>query len=397
MRCLPGMSSRRGRAPGTEVDDNDSKEDRSKRSARYYSPSRSRSNSRSLDYDSDRDRHERRDRADRHSRDDRRSKDDRRRGRDRDRSRERDRDRDKNRERERDRSRDRDREPRTLPYNAKEISKSDYFQKTDEFRIWLKEEKGKYFDELSGDKARSYFAKFVKAWNRNKLPSNLTHLYSGVDPSSISATSQTAYKWSFASKSKMSKQDEEVVRRTREGVSAATNGPGREPGAGRDWDSAGPSNVSAGGGRMQGPTLPSASDLQLARESQSELADHDRRLKRKRDRLEEKEHIEDLVGPKEVGREGMLEKKRAKREGDKAFREERGGRGDEGLEIDEGTLMGGGDSFKAAIVRRDAAKTRYEHNNLTARLEKEQRTNEIREKESRTMEMLRGLAKERFG
>jgi hypothetical protein len=30
-------------------------------------------------------------------------------------------------------------------------------------------------------------------------------------------------------------------------------------------------------------------------------------------------------------------------------------------------------------------------------MEKEQRTNEIREKESRTMEMLRGLAKQRFG
>ena len=39
----------------------------------------------------------------------------------------------------------------------------------------------------------------------------------------------------------------------------------------------------------------------------------------------------------------MLEKKKLKRENDRDFRE----RGDEGLEINESTLMGEGDSFKA--------------------------------------------------
>ena len=42
----------------------------------------------------------------------------------------------------------------------------------------------------------------------------------------------------------------------------------------------------------------------------------------------------------------MLEKKKARREADRSFRE----RGDEGLELDEDTLMGGGDSFKAQCV-----------------------------------------------
>jgi hypothetical protein len=41
----------------------------------------------------------------------------------------------------------------------------------------------------------------------------------------------------------------------------------------------------------------------------------------------------------------MLEKA-LKRESDRAFRE----KGDEGLEVDEGTLMGGGDSFQAMWV-----------------------------------------------
>lgn len=38
----------------------------------------------------------------------------------------------------------------------------------------------------------------------------------------------------------------------------------------------------------------------------------------------------------------MIEKKRARREADKSFRE----KGDDGLEADESTLLGGGDSFK---------------------------------------------------
>ena len=53
-----------------------------------------------------------------------------------------------------------------------------------------------------------------------------------------------------------------------------------------------------------------------------------------------------MVGPKPVGREGMLEKKAVRRESDRAFRE----KGDEGLEVDEGTLMGGGDNFQAMWV-----------------------------------------------
>ena len=94
--------------------------------------------------------------------------------------------------------------------------------------------------------------------------------------------------------------------------------------------------------RVLGPTLPSSSDLTLSREAASEYEASDRAYKRKRDKLEAKDRVEEMVGPKEVGREGMLEKKRAKREGDRDFRE----RGDDGLQADEKTLLGGGDSFR---------------------------------------------------
>ena len=97
------------------------------------------------------------------------------------------------------------------------------------------------------------------------------------------------------------------------------------------------------GGRIQGPTMPPGFDLTLAREEAAEHRDEERAHKRKRDKMETKDRIEEMVGPKPVGREGMLEKKKLKRENDRDFRE----KGDEGLEIDEKTLMGGDDSFRA--------------------------------------------------
>lgn len=156
-------------------------------------------------------------------------------------------------------------------------------------------------------------------------------LYSGVDAQS--ASSQTAYRWSFASKT--SKADSDAVRAARNEVDSAT------------WNRASGSRASeAGPRRLQGPTLPSQSDLTLAREAAEEDRRADRDHKRKKDRREAKERVEDMVGPKEVGKEGMLEKKRAKREADRSFRE----KGEDGLEADESTLMGGGGSFQDAYV-----------------------------------------------
>ena len=46
-------------------------------------------------------------------------------------------------DRERDHSQSAKRRDEDLPYDAKPISQSDYFLKSDEFRLWLREEKTK--------------------------------------------------------------------------------------------------------------------------------------------------------------------------------------------------------------------------------------------------------------
>ncbi|KAI0304729.1 hypothetical protein BC826DRAFT_11310 [Russula brevipes] len=268
---------------------------------------------------------------------------------------------------------------RHLPGGAEPLTESDYFLKSAEFRVWLKDEKHKYFDELSGDKARRYFHKFVKEWNRGKLDKSL---YAGVDPSKQSATSQTAYKWAFASK--RTKAEDDALRAARTEVGAATYG----------VDS-GPSTTSGDSSskRVQGPTLPPQADRVLAREAAEEQAAVEREYRRKRDKAEARDRVEDMVGPREVGRERMLEKKRERRDGDRAFRE----RGDEGLELDEGTLMGGGDGFKAHIARRDAARAKFEKKRDEKTSASRERAAAIREKDKATMDMFMQMAKQKFG
>jgi len=133
----------------------------------------------------------------------------------------------------------------------------------------------------------------------------------------------------------------------------------------------------------------------LGKESES-LAATNKFLKRKREKMEEKERVEDLVGPKPVGKEGLLEKKRAKRESDKTFRE---AKEDAGLEVSEDVLMGGNSSFKEAIARRDAARARWDAKKKTDPREQDrnERAEQLREKDRKTMEMFKQMAKERFG
>jgi len=204
-----------------------------------------------------------------------------------------------------------------------------------------------------------------------------------VDPASISAQSQTGYKWSFASN--RSRVDNDALRVAREEVGAATYG----------RDGASSSTSASGSSRVMGPTLPSSSDLVLARELTRETEQEERSLKRKRDRAEAKERVEDMVGPREVGREGALEKKRARREADRSFRD----RGDDGFEADESVLLGGGDSFRDQIAKRDAARKRFEQksgkDDKAAAVR--ERVSVIKEKESATIAMFQALAKERFG
>lgn len=206
---------------------------------------------------------------------------------------------------------------------------------------------------------------------------SLESIYQGA----IERAPTTGYKWGFASKT--TKADSDAIRAVRE-----------EMGSSR----LGGASSSSNSKRVLGPTLPSHADRVLAEEEAEEKRAAELQRKRKRERAEDKDRLEDTIGPKEIGKAGMLENKRAKRENDKAFRE----RGDEGfVETDEKTLMGGGDSFRERIAQRDANRLKWQEKKATERSERvadvQERQNALREKDRATMDAFMKMAKERFG
>ncbi|KAH0837804.1 hypothetical protein J3R83DRAFT_6001 [Lanmaoa asiatica] len=175
-----------------------------------------------------------------------------------------------------------------------------------------------------------------------------------------STANRTAYKWLFSDK--CSSVDANALRAAREVDSARSSGA-------MDVFIGPPTAAIVSSDPPSHPHRTSSSHVRPYRTPSLE-----RDLKRKRDRAEAKDHLEDMVGPKKLGQQGMLEKKRAWRENDHTFRE----KGDDEYEGDESMLLGGKDSFRDqcvvlflthlmfisevyySIARRDASRRRFE-------------------------------------
>ncbi|KAJ9102419.1 hypothetical protein QFC21_002819 [Naganishia friedmannii] len=271
---------------------------------------------------------------------------------------------------------------------AKEISDEDYFLKAAEFRIWLREEKRKYIDEMTGDSAR----------NCTLPPQYYKPQASTAQPSST----QTAYKWSFATN--RSKVDKDELARMREDVDRLTNGSPRGSGASAPArPTVGPSLPSGARGREVGrevgPAFPSTmfsanhTDRQLALERKAEDATRERKYERKA----AYERADDMV-PRAGGREGKMEERRAVNEENKKFRERDAA---SGFEVDENTLMGTGSSFGNAVAQREQMNARRQERRSNADADKRSMMSEsmhaMKSKEDATMAMFKQMAQSRFG
>jgi hypothetical protein len=123
------------------------------------------------------------------------------------------------------------------------------------------------------------------------------------------------------------------------------------------------------------------------------------KFERKLDRKVQKEQLEELVPRAEPGtRERKIEKRKELNDKMRSFRER-----SPGGEVDEGTLMGGGGGEslaqkKAAMERKKNERELRREQMLKARIEeREERVQGMKEKEDRTMAMLKSLAASRFG
>ncbi|KAJ5072609.1 style cell-cycle inhibitor 1 [Anaeramoeba ignava] len=80
-----------------------------------------------------------------------------------------------------------------IPENFVPISKENYFNKHDEFAMWLKQEKNIFFDDESSKKTHKLFEEFVEEWNSRKLD---PIYYSQIDPL-ILRGQRTSHKWNI--------------------------------------------------------------------------------------------------------------------------------------------------------------------------------------------------------
>ena len=72
------------------------------------------------------------------------------------------------------------------------LTEDDYFSKSREFRVWLREDRDVNFEDLSTEKAKKWFSKFVKVWNDGSLAAKF---YDGKVEQV-----RTKHKWSFTNK-----------------------------------------------------------------------------------------------------------------------------------------------------------------------------------------------------
>ncbi|RFU35352.1 hypothetical protein B7463_g985, partial [Scytalidium lignicola] len=279
---------------------------------------------------------------------------------------------------------------------AKEkFGKHDYDVYKSLFALYLDIQKGKVLDGLDETEAKGRWKSFLGKWNRGELSK---HWY---DPSTLQRSLHG-----------MSTSDEIHKREER-----ARQGPDDVALAGdadtsSDDDSIGPTlpgqeSRSRGSSSRMGPSIPNIQDLELKREMEDEdkLTYRDSiRQARKAERKAQKAALDELVPRAEPGtRERQLEKKTEINAKMKGFREKSPGAA---LEIPDSELMGGGGDDgvegykkkKAELERRKTEREIRKEEILRARMEeREERLREHREKENKTIEMLRQLAKERFG
>ncbi|KAJ2383282.1 hypothetical protein GGI05_005368, partial [Coemansia sp. RSA 2603] len=256
------------------------------------------------------------------------------------------------------------------------ISKNDYYKMNAPFRLWLRKEKDRYFDEMTTEKARKYFGLFVREWNNGKLKSKYYKQTSEL--SDLSKDVLTRYSWGFSEKLE-GELDNKFVDATP--------------------DKSYPSTVAASQAQkspeVYGPTMPSRDyrSIEAGRlfdEEQRERERWNRKQKRMQAR-EREELILDEVAPKETGWEAKLAKKRAINRLHKA---------DKVLDTeisDSEIYSGAGDDL--ASLKRDREireKRRMERKSHSHDPDgtHNHRLNERKEKEQNTIEMLRALAQQ---
>ncbi|KIW46789.1 uncharacterized protein PV06_02426 [Exophiala oligosperma] len=297
-----------------------------------------------------------------------------------------------------------------LPLNARQLSKHDLPTHRPMFALYLDIQKRIDIDELDGTEIKGRWKSFVSKWNRGDLAEGW------YDPKTLA---------------KAQEQEREQAQTQRQNSSPVNDRYATEPRVGNnqgdeedeDEDDYGPpppdsamvSQGHASGSKdgwrgHHGATIPSLQDLRSRDEQAREDADEERaaqqqNLKHSRalDRKLQRERLDEMAPRAEPGtRERQLEKKREKAESNRAFASAKDGGGE--VEVRDADMMGDEDSLgeikrmqKERERKKNERELRKEEILRARRAEREARVAGMKEKEEKTMSMLREIARQRFG
>ncbi|KAG0635460.1 hypothetical protein HOY80DRAFT_927193 [Tuber brumale] len=292
--------------------------------------------------------------------------------------------------------------PIVRPLNAPRISRHDFELHRDVFADYLDIQKGLTLSELDRAEAKGRFKRFVTHYNHGELARGWYDRIVNRKASDLTRAPEE--------QKSNSRKDEDSAwlerkRRRMHTPQSDKKGESEEENESENGESSEeeivgpllPGQQPSKRSRARGPTIPSTEDLDLQKELLREdrtLQHLDLRHARKQERKLEKERLEELVPRAPPGtHERQLEKKAELNAKMKSFREK-----SPDLEVNEETLMGSGgtDGFrqrKAAIERKKNDREIRKEELLRARIaEREERLQQHRDKEERTMAMLKQLA-----
>jgi hypothetical protein len=280
-----------------------------------------------------------------------------------------------------------------LPFQARPLSKYDFGSSKELFALYLDVQKEIYLTDLDEKEVRGRWKSFLGKWNRGELAEGW------YDPSTKEKANDAAGNAEVARRGQRRSPDYDFRHDPRPNRTLRSHDEDSED------DDFGPALPTPSQGVLRaGPAVPNAQDLELAAELRTEdaaLSRQDIAYSRKAERKIQKERLEELVPRADPGsRERQLEKKREVAVGNAGFGEAKES-GD--VEVGDNDLMGddGIDGYKKRKVEMERKKNERElrkEEQLRARqAERDERMKKAREKEDKTMEYLKALAKERYG
>lgn len=276
-----------------------------------------------------------------------------------------------------------------LPYGARQLSKDDLKGFEALFGEYLNLQKQRYIEDMDDREIRGRWKSFMGKWNTGELAEGW------YDPEMFQR---------ILERDPLPKRQPEPQQQQQDSPRDGPLEVDHPDSNGSEDEDYGPVLPGAPvSSRRTGVGIPNKEDLTLRDELVKESRETDRealRDARKADRKLQKERLEELVPRAEAGtRERKLEKRQEVNEKMRQFRDK-----SPGGEVRDGELMGGGDSVEEYKKekekeqrRKSEREIRREEIERAKREEIEEKRREWQQREDRTVNMLRELARQRFG